>query len=582
MKTATSDTTCTLATLLLLLLLTSCVSFAFQPSTFQPSTRYSQSPAIHQQCNHQYISSSSSLYSSTIVDEIPSDATLDDDSTATSTNSYSGNPEEILQSRNKLLALSLTLTNNTPTGKIFINRPSDKIKLQNAINNLEGLVGSSSEINEKKLLGDWKLICTANLPTSDIRRRFDNNNSDDSKKKKKKRSPLSPFNKSNSKLSPLQQSLQNSIQVTQRIRNDGSTGGSGISGEYNINRVDNVIEITPLNTLESVLPTESPLQNILGNLNINPLQVKKSKIVLVHKANIENVQPILRTKIALSSTILNVAGTSSFLEPNGSDILGVNNILGEWQHGTFDTPYVDDDVRISRSSGPIFETLRVFVKQGSTLLKDESQLLDNLSAELRVTKSKSIDDRTSDTEKQVQKVVTAAEDVQKSVSNMTSNARTTIEKDLDTVTSALGNSMDDVVSKVQDVVEEDLEVIFKAADNTLTAMQDQDTDEVVEALGNVTKAVVQGATDVREIVEQDASELSDKVVKATDALVADVQDSVEADLKNVGKSIEGVRDAVGIDSNDESDTDSGETEESKEKKKTKKQKKKSKKKKKSE
>ena len=109
-------------------------------------------------------------------------------------------------------------------------------------------------------------------------------------------------------------------------------------------------------------------------------------MVLVHKATIESVQPILRTKDCIkSSTILNVAGTSSFLEPNGSDILGVNNILGEWtlQQGTFDTPYVDENVRISRSSGPVFETLRVFIKQGSTLLEDESQLLDNLSAELQ-------------------------------------------------------------------------------------------------------------------------------------------------------------------------------------------------------
>jgi len=552
----------TIATTLLLFLLTSCVSFAFQPFA-----RYSpQSPAtIQQQYNHRYTiisrsssssSSSSSKLHSTIVDEIPSDATLDDDSTTSTSSYYSGDPEEILHSRNKLLALALTLTNNTPTGK-FINRPSDKIKLQNAISSLEGLVGSSSsEINEKSLLGDWKLICTANLPTSDIRRRFDTSSTSDDNKKKKKRSPLLSFNKSNnSKLSPLQQSIQNSIQVTQRIRNDGTTGGTGISGEYNINRVDNVIEITPLNTLESVLlPNESsPLQNLLGNININPLQVKKSKIVLVHRASIESVQPILRTKIALSSTILNVAGTSSFLEPNGSDILGINNILGEWlQQGTFDTPYVDENVRISRSSGPIFETLRVFIKQGSTLLEDESQLLNDLSAELRVEKSKSIDDRTTDTEKQVQKVVNAAEDVQKSVSNMASNARSTIEKDLDTVTSALGDSLDEVVSKVQDVVEEDLEVIFKAADDTLMAMQDQDTDEVVEALGNVTKAVVQGATDVREIVEQDASDLGDKVMEATDALVADVQDSVEADLEAVGKSIEGVRDAVGIESDDDS------------------------------
>ena len=64
-------------TLILFLLFTSCVSFAFQPST-----RYSpQSPAIIQQQYNRYTVISSSTLYSTIVDEIPSDATLDDDMT---------------------------------------------------------------------------------------------------------------------------------------------------------------------------------------------------------------------------------------------------------------------------------------------------------------------------------------------------------------------------------------------------------------------------------------------------------------------------------------------------------------------
>jgi len=401
-------------------------------------------------------------------------------------------------------------------------------------------------------LGDWILIATASLPSSDIRRRFDNKNEDsDNNKKggwgKKKRSGLSLFGKDGQTLNPFQKSIQKKIQVTQRIRNDGNTGGSGISGEYTINRVDNVIEFTPLDTLEDIIPeSSSPLFNLVSKVNVNPLQVKKGKVILVHKAEVESEKPILRTKIAWTSTVFNVAGTSQFFDPEGADIFGVNNLLGELiQKGTFDTPFVDEDIRISRTSGPVSETLRVFVRQSSSILDDESMLLNSLSTELRVEEEKEVDSSSEsiDVGIQVKKVADATEDVQKAVSSMAKNARSTIENDMNSVSKALGDSMDDVVSKVQDAVEDDLEEIGKAVESVVQSAT-EGGGKIDEAISNVTKAVAKVPTDVTDIVEQGASDLGNKVVKTLDSMVADVQDSVESDLKDVGKSIESVRDAT--------------------------------------
>ena len=66
---------------------------------------------------------------------------------------------------------------------------------------------------------------------------------------------------------------------------------------------------------------------------------------------------------------VNVAGTSRYLDPDGEDVFGLNNVLGDFLNvGYFDTPYVDADVRLSRTSGPVSEQLRVFVREGSALL----------------------------------------------------------------------------------------------------------------------------------------------------------------------------------------------------------------------
>lgn len=195
---------------------------------------------------------------------------------------------------------------------------------------------------EDLLLGDWELVATSrkianiNVPkTSDL-----------------------PFNiKSPPKLSD---SIRNSITVLQRIRSTSEESSK-------IDRVDHVIQYTPL-TLSDFIPESSPLSAI-RSWNVNPLEVSKSKVVLIHNAEVESVEPTLRTKLGLKSVIVNVAGTSQYLEADGADVLGLNiPSLGDFANGgSFDSTYVDENVRISRGTVGFLDELRVFVREGSDL-----------------------------------------------------------------------------------------------------------------------------------------------------------------------------------------------------------------------
>lgn len=212
------------------------------------------------------------------IDELPSDTTVED-------------PETLLTSRNRIVALASTLSSNSATGR-FITRPEDKIKLQKAINELESLSGSMGAKERDLMIGDWTLVVTANVANSDVRRRFGN-----TKKNSwlgKGRSGISLFGRDGLSLDSLQKTIRKSIEVTQRIRDMDNNG--------EIDRVDNVIELTPLDTLSDIIPKESPLA-FLSELNVNPLQVKKSKAVLIHKAEVESVAPVLRTKISWTSSV---------------------------------------------------------------------------------------------------------------------------------------------------------------------------------------------------------------------------------------------------------------------------------------
>lgn len=274
------------------LLLPQAAAFAFAPSR-----------SIQQNNRPRAAAELASSLRSAATDEIPSDAALDAPS------SSGGDPESVLQGRNRLLALSKTLASNSPSGR-FITRPSDKVKLQRAVADLEAMAPSSGDVDRAMMLGDWTLVATANLPSSDIRRRLDERKNGKSKSgdggnrggwfksNGKRRSGLSLFGGDGAELNPIQKSIQKTIEVTQRIRDDMSGSSTGV-----IDRVDNVIEYTPLDTLEDIIPESSPLYNLLGSVNVNPLKVKKSKVVLVHKAEVESSEPVLRTKIAWTSSV---------------------------------------------------------------------------------------------------------------------------------------------------------------------------------------------------------------------------------------------------------------------------------------
>ena len=99
---------------------------------------------------------------------------------------------------------------------------------------------------------------------------------------------------------PFQNELTKSIAVTQRIRcmDEDAVGDAKV-----IDRVDNVIEFTPFaDTVGDLLGDSMPFA-ALKDLTLNPLEVKKSKVTLVHKAEVQSVAPVLRTKINLQSYV---------------------------------------------------------------------------------------------------------------------------------------------------------------------------------------------------------------------------------------------------------------------------------------
>ena len=58
-----------------------------------------------------------------------------------------------------------------------------------------------------------------------------------------------------------------------------------------------------------------------------------------------------------------MAGESKNLDPNGEDVLGINIPFGEFLNaGSFETTYLDDSMRVSRSKTGPTDQIRVFVK----------------------------------------------------------------------------------------------------------------------------------------------------------------------------------------------------------------------------
>ena len=219
---------------------------------------------------------------------------------------------------------------------VFILDKAAKQELEDAVCALEKEASSSTrESAVKDFIGEWKLVCTSssNLERPDF-------------------IPENPIRQALTKTS------NKYVTVIQRIR---STNDDGV-----VDRVDNVIDYESPQQLGNLF---DGLPEQLANLDLfNPLQISDTKIILAHNAKILDTygdKSLFTTEISLSSVILNVAGESTVLDPKGKDVASINvpfaNELG--QSGTFETTYLDDQVRISRGRvANAIDQLRVFVR----------------------------------------------------------------------------------------------------------------------------------------------------------------------------------------------------------------------------
>lgn len=224
---------------------------------------------------------------------------------------------------------------------LFLVDSNAKKELQEAVSQLEALAEPYlSDSYAATLVGNWTLLCT----TSTTNEGIDTTKVPDFFRQ----GPLENIRES------IRRTLNDYLEVQQLIRSTNEDG--------TIDRIDHVLEYRPPKQLRDVLDN---LPEQLNKVNINPLSVSKSKLILIHKATVESTVP-LTTKLALQSIVLNVAGTSNVLDPKGKDILGLNFPLGEFLNtGTFETTYMDDTMRISRGKRGFVDQLRVFVREGT-------------------------------------------------------------------------------------------------------------------------------------------------------------------------------------------------------------------------
>jgi len=220
---------------------------------------------------------------------------------------------------------------------VFLVEKQAKKDLQDAVAALENL--SQPPALTKDFLGEWELVVTTVTSQEGI----DTSN-------------FPSF------LEPLQQIRDSITKTANKYVKVEQIIQPPSDGSLEIDRVDHVIEYMPPKELRDVLDN---LPEQLQALNINPLAVSKSKLVLIHKATVESTQDPLEVGLSLKSVVLNVAGTSTFLEPNGKDITGINVPLGDFLNaGSFETTYMDDELRISRGKTVAGNQLRIFLRKG--------------------------------------------------------------------------------------------------------------------------------------------------------------------------------------------------------------------------
>jgi len=245
--------------------------------------------------------------------------------------------------RDELMKIAMELKDEY--GVLLIDTKA-KDSFREAVEKLESVAEDPSD--SSLLVGDWTLVCSS--ASSSAAKNFE---IDTSKIPFLKEGPLKD----------IKTTLNDSIRVQQRIKFGESS--------QSIDAIDHVIEYTPPNQLSSFVKN---LPDAIKNLDINPLKVSDTKVVLKHKAEVEGVVPVIKTKLSLEAIVVNVAGESKNLAPTGEDVLGINIPFGEFLNaGSFDTTYLDDSMRISRGKvGPV-DQIRVFVKTSAEKTTETSE-----------------------------------------------------------------------------------------------------------------------------------------------------------------------------------------------------------------
>lgn len=160
---------------------------------------------------------------------------------------------------------------------VFIIDKAGQENLRSAVADLEAVAEMPSFTNEAKemILGDWTLVCTT---TSNSALPSPLGSGIDTEK-------LPFFNAS--PLKDIRQALNKFLVVEQCIRATDS---------QDINRVDHVLQYKPPKNLQDLLDT-------LPSLNVNPLDVTKGKVILVHDADVSKTGPGFSIRLKLASVV---------------------------------------------------------------------------------------------------------------------------------------------------------------------------------------------------------------------------------------------------------------------------------------
>ena len=166
-------------------------------------------------------------------------------------------------------------------GVLIIDGPAQE-ELKEAVEKLE-MACNNPSTDVDNLMGEWTLVCSTATPD------FKGIGPLESVKGGIDTSKLPFFNEG--PLKDIRTLLNKSLQVQQVIKSKNSDG---------LDRIDHVLEYSPPDKLSDFL---NSIPDPLKSLNINPLQVTKSKVVLAHKAEVETTVPVIKTKLSLESVI---------------------------------------------------------------------------------------------------------------------------------------------------------------------------------------------------------------------------------------------------------------------------------------